>query len=114
VAKTSGNKVIEGAILHVRDVVRGGEKLATPLKEAGIFPPMVLQMISVGEETGNLDTMLTKIADFYDEEVNTAVEGLTSMIEPLVIVFMGVVIGGIVVAMFMPMFELGNLASKAG
>jgi type IV pilus assembly protein PilC len=75
---------------------------------------MVIQMISVGEETGNMDVMLHKIADFYDQEVEQAIKGLTSMIEPIVIVFMGILIGGIVIAMFIPMFELGNLASKQG
>ncbi|MGC8866847.1 MAG: type II secretion system F family protein, partial [Elusimicrobiales bacterium] len=91
-----------------------GGKISEPLKKGGIFPEMVVQMISVGEETGNLDAMLFKIADFYDQEVETAVKGLTSMIEPLVMVFMGVVIGFIVIAMFIPMFEMGEIASKQG
>jgi type IV pilus assembly protein PilC len=114
VAKTSGNKVIEKSIMQARESIREGERIADPLKRAGVFPPMVIQMISVGEETGNLDTMLSKIADFYDQEVDVAVKGLTSMIEPIIIVAMGLVIGTIVIAMFLPMFELGNLASKAG
>jgi type IV pilus assembly protein PilC len=114
VAKTSGNKVIEKSIMQARESIREGERIADPLKKAGVFPPMVIQMISVGEETGNLDTMLSKIADFYDQEVDVAVKGLTSMIEPIIIVAMGLVIGTIVIAMFLPMFELGNLASKAG
>lgn len=112
VAKTSGNKVIEKAILEAREAIREGERIADPLRRSAIFPPMVIQMISVGEETGNLDTMLSKISDFYDQEVDNAVKGLTSMIEPIIIVVMGVVIGSIVIAMFMPMFELGNLASQ--
>lgn len=112
VAKTSGNKVIEKAILEAREAIREGERIADPLRKSAIFPPMVIQMISVGEETGNLDTMLSKISDFYDQEVDNAVKGLTSMIEPIIIVVMGVVIGSIVIAMFMPMFELGNLASQ--
>lgn len=112
VAQTSGNKVIEKAIMDAREAVREGERIAEPLKKSGVFPPMVVQMIAVGEETGNLDTMLAKIADFYDQEVDVAVKGLTSMIEPIVIVIMGVVIGGIVIAMFIPMFELGQLAGK--
>ncbi|MEW6557250.1 MAG: type II secretion system F family protein [Elusimicrobiota bacterium] len=114
VAQTSGNKVIEKAILQAKESIREGEKIADPLKKSQVFPPMVTQMISVGEETGNLDTMLTKIADFYDQEVDVAVKGLTSMIEPIVICVMGVVIGAIVIAMFMPMFSLGGLAGKAG
>ncbi|MBK8574119.1 MAG: type II secretion system F family protein [Elusimicrobia bacterium] len=114
VAQTAGNKVIEGAIMAARESIREGERIADPLKRSGVFPPMVIQMISVGEETGNMDVMLHKIADFYDQEVEQAIKGLTSMIEPIVIVFMGILIGGIVIAMFIPMFELGNLASKQG
>jgi type IV pilus assembly protein PilC len=114
VAKTSGNLVIEKAINSARESIREGERMADPLKKTGIFPPMVIQMVAVGEETGNLDVMLSKIADFYDSEVDNAVKGLTSMIEPLIMVFMGIVIGAIVLAMFLPMFEMGQLASKAG
>ena len=110
VAATAGNVVIEEAVLSTRESIREGGRLADPLKKSGIFPPMVTQMISVGEETGCLDVMLSKIADFYDTEVDAAVKGLTSMIEPLVIVVMGVLIGGIVIAMFMPMFEMGSMA----
>jgi len=109
VARTSGNRVVEGAVLAAKEAIREGEKIAEPLGKSGVFPPMVMQMIAVGEETGNLDLMLEKIADFYDSEVDTAVEGLTSMIEPLIIVFMGVVIGTIVVAMFMPIFNMSQL-----
>jgi len=109
VAKTSGNLVLERAIFKARDSVREGKTLTQPLKESGVFPPMVTQMINVGEETGALDAMLSKIADFYEAEVDAAVEGLTSIIEPILILFLGVTIGFIVVAMFMPMFELGNL-----
>jgi type IV pilus assembly protein PilC len=112
VAKTAGNKVIEKAIFDAREAVREGERIADPLKRSGVFPPMVLQMISIGEETGALDSMLSKVADFYDREVESAVEGLTSMIEPLIIVFMGGAVGSIVVAMFLPMFELTNAVSK--
>lgn len=114
VAQTAGNKIVEKAILTAKESIREGEKIADPLKKSGVFPPMVIQMISVGEETGNLDTMLTKIADFYDQEVDVAVKGLTSMIEPIVICVMGIVIGAIVIAMFMPMFSMGALAGKAG
>ncbi len=108
VAKTSGNLVLEKAVNNARDSVREGKTLTQPLKESKVFPPMVTQMINVGEETGALDTMLSKIADFYEDEVDAAVEGLTSIIEPILIVFLGVTIGFIVVAMFMPMFEIGN------
>jgi type IV pilus assembly protein PilC len=113
VAKTSGNKVIEIAIMTARESVKEGERIATQLRKSNVFPPMVIQMVAIGEETGNLDTMLNKIADFYDQEVDVAVKGLTSMIEPIIIVVMGIVIGFIVIAMFLPMFELGQLASRA-
>jgi len=109
VGATAGNKIIEEAVLGARESIREGGRLADPLKKSGIFPNMVTQMIGVGEETGALDQMLTKIADFYDQEVDTAVKGLTSMIEPIVIVVMGIVIGTIVVAMFLPMFALGSM-----
>jgi len=112
VAKTSGNKVIERAINSSRDSIKEGGRMSDPLKRANIFPPMVIQMISVGEETGGLDTMLNKIADFYDQEVDTAVKGLTSMIEPLIMVVLGAVIGTIVIGMFMPMFGLGDLVGN--
>ncbi len=110
VAKTSGNRVIEDTIMKARESIREGEKIADPLKASGVFPPMVLQMISVGEETGNLETMLTKIADFYDQEVDTAIKAMTSLIEPAVICVMGVVIGAIVICMFLPIFEMSQLA----
>ena len=114
VAQTAGNVVIAEAVMLTRESIREGGHLSDPLKKSGIFPSMVTSMISVGEETGALDIMLSKIADFYDQEVDTAVKGLTSLIEPIVIVVMGVVIGSIVVAMFMPMFGLGELAGKQG
>jgi type IV pilus assembly protein PilC len=112
VAKTAGNRVIEIAIMTARESVKEGERIAVQLRKANIFPAMVVQMVAIGEETGNLDTMLSKIADFYDQEVDVAVKALTSMIEPIIIVVMGLVIGFIVIAMFMPMFELGSLAGK--
>jgi len=112
VAATAGNVVIEEAVLAARESIREGGRLADPLKKSGIFPNMVTQMIGVGEETGALDQMLSKIADFYDQEVDAAVKGLTSMIEPLVIVFLGTVIGGIVIAMFMPMFQMSQLSPE--
>ncbi len=108
-SQTAGNCVIAEAVDKTRISIREGESIAEPLKSSGVFPPMVVQMIAVGEETGELDKMLTKIADFYDTEVDTAVKGLTSIIEPLVIVFLGIVIGGIVMAVFMPMLKLVNI-----
>ncbi|OGS40799.1 MAG: hypothetical protein A2506_05915 [Elusimicrobia bacterium RIFOXYD12_FULL_66_9] len=114
VAATAGNVLIEEAVMLTRESIREGGHLSDPLKKCGIFPNMVTSMISVGEETGALDIMLSKIADFYDQEVDTAVKGLTSLIEPIVIVVMGIVIGTIVVAMFMPMFGLGELAGNQG
>ncbi len=112
VARTSGNRVIEKAVLQAKESIREGERISDPLKASGAFPPMVTQMISVGEETGNLDAMLAKISEFYEREVDAAVSGLTSMIEPVIVVFMGVIIGAIAVAMYMPMFELGALVGR--
>lgn len=105
-AKTSGNAVIERAILEVRKQVEEGKSLADPLKTTNQFPPMVVQMIGVGEATGAMDTMLAKIAEFYEEEVDTAVAGMMKLIEPVMIFFLGVLIGGIVIAMYLPMFDL--------
>lgn len=109
-AKTSGNRVIQDAIMESRASIAGGETIAAPLKRSNVFPPMVLSMISVGESTGGLDEMLTKIADFYDEEVDAAVSGLLAMMEPLMIVFLGVVVGGMVIAMYLPIFDMVNAA----
>ncbi len=106
VGKTSGNKVVEMAIENVRANVREGENIAEPLARSRIFPPMVTSMVSVGEQAGELEKMLSKIADFYDEQVDTAVGSLTSMLEPLIIAFLGIVIGSIVIAMFLPIFKL--------
>ncbi|MGA1864232.1 MAG: type II secretion system F family protein [bacterium] len=108
-ARTSGNKVIEHAVQQSRISISEGKTIAEPLGETGVFPPMVVQMISIGESTGALDSMLGKIADFYDEEVNTAVEALTSMLEPLLMVFLGGSVGFIIIAMYMPIFGLANL-----
>jgi type IV pilus assembly protein PilC len=105
-ARTAGNKVISEAIMTARASIREGETVSAPLKTSGVFPPMVVQMISVGEQTGALDEMLTKIAVFYESEVDTAVDTLTSVIEPLMIVIMGGIVGGMVVAMYLPMFKL--------
>lgn len=112
VATTAGNVVVEEAINSCRDSIREGGRIADPLKKANLFPPMVVSMVGVGEETGCLDNMLVRIADFYDQEVDTAVKGLTSMIEPIVIVVMGVVIGGIVIAMFMPMLSMSDMVDN--
>ena len=108
VSKTSGNKTIETAILNARTSIREGETIADPLGRSGIFPPMVIQMISVGESTGALDSMLSKIADFYEEEVDVAVGNLTSLLEPLLMVFLGVVIGGVVISMYLPIFQMAS------
>jgi len=105
-ARTSGNAVVEEAILLTRKSIERGETISAPLKETGVFPPMVTQMISVGETTGALDTMLSKIADFYEDEVDTAVAGLLTLLEPIMIAFLGVVVGGIVIAMYLPIFDL--------
>jgi type IV pilus assembly protein PilC len=105
-ARTAGNKVIAEAIMNARASIREGETVSAPLKSSGVFPPMVTQMISVGEQTGALDEMLTKIAVFYEAEVDTAVDTLTSIIEPVMIVVMGGIVGGMVVAMYLPMFKL--------
>jgi type IV pilus assembly protein PilC len=109
VGKTSGNVVIEKAVIEVRDSIREGESIAQPLAKSGVFPHMVVQMIRVGEETGSLENMLGKISDFYDEQVDAAVAGLTSIIEPILIAFLGVVIGAIVIAMFMPIFQMTTI-----
>jgi type IV pilus assembly protein PilC len=107
-ARTSGNRVIHDAVMESRASIAGGATISEPLKVSGVFPPMVVQMINVGEQTGGLDEMLSKIADFYDDEVDAAVSALTSVLEPIMIVVMGVVIGGMVVAMYMPMFDMIN------
>ena len=107
-AKTSGNRVIHDAVMGSRASIAGGETISGPLKESGVFPPMVVQMINVGEQTGGLDEMLTKIADFYDDEVDAAVEALLSALEPVMIVFLGVIVGGMIVAMYLPIFDMIN------
>jgi len=109
-AKTAGNRVIQDAIMESRASIAGGETIAAPLKKSQVFPPMVISMIAVGEQTGGLDEMLTKIADFYDEEVDAAVSGLLALMEPVMIVFLGVIVGGMVVAMYLPIFDMVNAA----
>jgi type IV pilus assembly protein PilC len=105
-ARTAGNAVVEEAIMLTRKSIEGGDTIAAPLKETHVFPPMVVQMIGVGEATGALDTMLQKIADFYEEEVDVAVAGLLTLLEPIMIAFLGGVVGGIVIAMYLPIFDL--------
>jgi type IV pilus assembly protein PilC len=107
-AKTAGNRVIQDAIMQSRASIAGGDTIAQPLQKSKVFPPMVISMIAVGEQTGGLDEMLSKIADFYDEEVDAAVSNLLSLLEPIMIVFLGVVVGGMVVAMYLPIFDMVN------
>ena len=107
-AKTAGNRVVQDAIMASRSSIAGGDTISAPLAKSNVFPPMVISMISVGEQTGGLDEMLAKIADFYDEEVDAAVSGLLSLLEPVMIVFLGVVVGGMVVAMYLPIFDMVN------
>jgi len=106
VAKTAGNVVLEEVIFEVRSSIAEGQPIAEPLSENDIFPSMVVQMIAVGEATGALDTMLEKIADFYDDEVDVAVDAMTAMLEPLLMVFLGGAIGGLVIAMYLPIFSM--------
>ncbi len=112
VSRTAGNRVVEDAIIGTRTSVSEGKTLAEPLSKAQVFPPMVVQMISVGEATGALDNMLNKIADFYDDEVDTAVAALTSLLEPMLMIFLGTTVGFVIVAMYMPIFQMGSLAGK--
>ena len=109
-ARTAGNMVIHNAVMESRASIAGGETIAQPLQKSKVFPPMVISMIAVGEQTGGLDEMLTKIADFYDDEVDAAVGGLMAMMEPLMIVFLGIVVGGMVVAMYLPIFDMVSTA----
>jgi len=109
VSKTSGNKIIENALMKVRKSISEGKTIAEPLLETGIFPPMVVQMIAVGEATGALDTMLAKIADFYDDEVDAAVDAMTALLEPFMMVFLGGVVGGMIIAMYLPIFKMASV-----
>ena len=108
VAKTAGNKTVEKAIYKVRQSISEGKTIAEPLEQSGVFPPMVCQMIAVGEQSGAIDTMLNKIADFYDDEVDDAVGNLTAMMEPLLMLFLGTTVGGLVIAMYLPIFKLAG------
>ena len=109
VSKTAGNKVVEKALMETRKNIREGKTIAEPLQETKVFPPMVVQMIAVGEATGALDSMLSKIADFYEDEVDAAVSAMTSLLEPIMMVFLGGVVGGMIVAMYLPIFQIGAL-----
>jgi type IV pilus assembly protein PilC len=111
-ARTAGNKVVEIAVMRTRASIAEGKTISEPLKASGVFPPMVVQMIAVGEQTGALDAMLGKIADFYDDEVDTAVANLTALLEPMLMVFLGLVIGGVVIAMYLPIFKLVTVVGK--
>ncbi len=112
VAKTSDNKLVERAVYTAMDEIRRGENISEPLAASKVFPPMVTRMISVGERSGRLEVMLTKVSDFYDDQVNATVAGLTSLIEPLLIAFLGIVVGGIVICMFLPIFKLSTIVAK--
>ncbi len=107
-ARTAGNRVVHDAIMESRASIAGGDTISEPLKKSGVFPPMVVQMINVGEQTGGLDEMLSKIADFYDEEVDAAVQAMLAAMEPLMIVFLGTIVGGMIVAMYLPIFDMVN------
>ncbi|MBM4045984.1 MAG: type II secretion system F family protein, partial [Planctomycetes bacterium] len=112
VRETTGNSVLTSAITRIHDSVREGESIAAPLKQSKVCDDMVVNMVDVGEETGELDKMLTKISDNYDEEVDTLVEGMVSLIEPIMIIFMGLAVGGIVIALFLPLIKLmGSIGS---
>ncbi len=109
-ARTAGNKVVEKAIMESRVSISQGKTVAEPLRDSKIFPPLVCQMVAVGESTGGLDTMLKKVADLYEEEVDDAVTNLTAMMEPMIMVVLGVMLGGLVIAMYLPIFQMGSLA----
>ena len=111
VARTSGNKVVENAVMYTKEKISEGKSIAGPMLETNVFPKMVVQMIGVGESTGAMDVMLTKIADFYDDEVDQAVDGLMAMIEPLIMVLLGGIIGSVMIAMYMPIFQMGDAIS---
>ncbi len=111
-ARTAGNRVIHDAVMRSRSSIAGGETISEPLKESGVFPPMVTQMINVGEQTGTIDEMLDKVADFYDDEVDTAVEALLAAMEPILIVFLGIVVGGMIVSMYLPIFDMINVVGQ--
>jgi type IV pilus assembly protein PilC len=108
-AKTAGNRIVENAVMDARERVTAGQTLAEPLRQSKVFPAMVVQMVAVGEQTGQLDNMLAKVADYYEDEVDVAVSGLTALLEPIMIVFLGIVVGGIVISMYLPIFQVITL-----
>jgi type IV pilus assembly protein PilC len=108
VARASGNAIFEGAILRMKEETSTGEQLQASMRRAGLFPNMVIQMVAIGEESGSLDAMLAKVADFFEQEVDNAVDALSSLLEPMIMAFLGVVIGGLVVAMYLPIFKMGS------
>jgi type IV pilus assembly protein PilC len=108
-AKTAGNRIVENAVLEARERVTAGQTLGEPLRQSKVFPAMVVQMVAVGEQTGRLDDMLSKVADYYEDEVDVAVSGLTALLEPIMIVFLGIVVGGIVISMYLPIFQVITL-----
>ena len=114
VAATSGNRVIERAVNHARDAIRAGESISKPLQDSGVFPPMVVRMVAIGEKSGALEELLEKIATFYDDQVTAAVDQLTSLIEPLMLAIMGAIVGGIVVAIWMPIFKMQQALAGGG
>jgi type IV pilus assembly protein PilC len=111
VAGATGSTIYEKAVLVMRDDVATGQSLQLAMRQQGLFPHMVIQMVSIGEESGSLDDMLAKVADFYEEEVDNAVDALSSLLEPLIMVILGTVIGGLVVALYLPIFQLGSVVS---
>jgi type IV pilus assembly protein PilC len=111
VSKTAGNVIVENAIMKTRQSISEGRTIAEPLAETKIFPPMVVQMIAVGEATGALDAMLAKIADFYDDEVDAAVAAMTTMLEPFMMVFLGIVVGGMIICMYLPIFKMASVVA---
>jgi type IV pilus assembly protein PilC len=108
VAKTAGNKTVENAIFRVKQSISEGKTIAEPLEKTGVFPPMVCQMVAVGEQSGSIDSMLNKIADFYDDEVDEAVNNLTAMMEPMLMLFLGTTVGALVIAMYLPIFKIAG------
>jgi type IV pilus assembly protein PilC len=108
VARASGNAIFENAIMKMKDETSTGEQLQASMRRAGMFPNMVIQMVAIGEESGSLDAMLSKVADFFEQEVDNAVDALSSLLEPMIMAFLGVVVGGLVVAMYLPIFKMGS------
>jgi type IV pilus assembly protein PilC len=109
VAGATGNVVYSNAVMKIREEVSTGQQLQFSMKQAGVFPHMVIQMVAIGEESGSLDSMLSKVADFYEEEVDNAVDSLSSLIEPLIMVILGILVGGLIIAMYLPIFKMSSM-----